>query len=55
MTRIRLSHKIALAVAVLTLACVGGLARPKPFVDAAMGTEWQCSRTAGLVVSCTKG
>lgn len=31
-----------------------GLVHPKPTFNAALGAEWQCSKTAGMVTVCTK-
>jgi hypothetical protein len=47
-----------LAFIVVALACAAafssvGLAHPKPFQNAALGAEWQCSKTL-IMTSCTK-
>ncbi len=54
-----LTHReIVLAAAILLLAGTGTflsfkLMRPKPF-ESAILTEWQCTRTAGLVTVCAR-
>jgi hypothetical protein len=45
----------ALAVALIVFACAMGLARPRAIADTGMSAEWQCSRTAGILMTCTKG
>ena len=55
MTRTLWSRKsFAFIAAMLILACVGVLARSKPFPNSGLSAEWQCSKTAGLLVTCTK-
>jgi DMSO reductase anchor subunit len=49
--------EIVLAAAILVLAGTGTflsfkLIRPKPF-ESAILTEWQCTRTAGIITVCT--
>jgi len=49
---------IALAAAILLLAGTGTflsfkLIQPKPYASAIL-TEWQCTRTAGIVTVCTR-
>ena len=44
----------AFIAAILILACVAILARSKPFPDSGLSAEWQCSKTAGILVTCTK-
>jgi hypothetical protein len=51
--------KIARIAAIVTLACVAvflsiGFTRPKPFIDSGLSAEWQCSKTAGILVVCTR-
>lgn len=48
-------RNVALAVAMIALACAAELARPRPMADTGMSAEWQCSRTAGIMMTCTKG
>jgi hypothetical protein len=50
--------EIVLAVAILLLAGTGTflsfkLIRPKPF-ESAILTEWQCTRTLGILTVCTR-
>lgn len=50
--------EIVLAVVILVLAGTGtflsfNLIRPKPFASAIL-TEWQCTRTAGILTVCTR-
>jgi hypothetical protein len=50
--------EIVLAAAILMLAGTGTfltlkLIRPKPF-ESAILTEWQCTRTAGILTVCTR-
>jgi hypothetical protein len=50
--------EIVLAVVILVLAGTGTflsltLIRPKPFTSAIL-TEWQCTRTAGILTVCTR-
>jgi hypothetical protein len=45
---------IAFVAATLILACVAILARSKPFPDSGLSAEWQCSKTAGVLITCTK-
>ncbi len=42
---------VALASAVASLSF--GLTHPKPFPNAALGAEWQCSKTL-MMTSCTR-
>jgi hypothetical protein len=48
-------RNLAFAVAMVALACAAGLARPTPMADSGMSAEWQCSMTAGVLMTCTKG
>jgi hypothetical protein len=41
---------IAAVVAYLSI----GLVHPKPTFNAALGAEWQCSKTVGVLTVCTK-
>jgi hypothetical protein len=50
--------EIVLAAVILVLAGTGTflslkLIRPKPFVSSIL-TEWQCTRTAGIITVCTR-
>ena len=50
--------EIVLVVAILALAGTGAflsfkLIRPKPFASSIL-TEWQCTRTAGILTVCTR-
>ncbi|HUN96668.1 MAG TPA: hypothetical protein VMU69_10575 [Bradyrhizobium sp.] len=50
--------EIVLAVIILVFAGTGtflsfNLIRPKPFTSAIL-TEWQCTRTAGILTVCTR-
>lgn len=50
--------EIVLAVVILVLAGTGTflsltLIQPKPFTSAIL-TEWQCTRTAGILTVCTR-
>jgi hypothetical protein len=50
--------EIVLAVAILALAGTGSflsfrLISPRPFTSAIL-TEWQCTRTAGIMTVCTR-
>lgn len=50
--------EIVLAAVILLLASTGTflsfkLIQPKPFASAIL-TEWQCTRTAGIVTVCTR-
>jgi len=51
--------QIAILVAISTLACAVvflaiGLASSKPFASDVLNTQWQCTRTAGILTVCTK-
>jgi hypothetical protein len=51
--------QIAVLVAISTLACAVvflaiGLTGPKPFASDVLNTQWQCTRTAGIITVCTK-
>jgi hypothetical protein len=48
-------RNVALALTMIALACAAGLARPRPMADSGMSAEWQCSKTAGVLMTCTKG
>jgi hypothetical protein len=55
MIRIHWSRKIfTIAVAMIVLAGVAALMRPKPFSDSGLSAQWQCSKTAGFLVTCTQ-
>ena len=55
MTRTLWSRKsFTFIAAMLILAYVGVLARSKPFPNSGLSAEWQCSKTAGILVTCTK-
>lgn len=50
--------EIVLAVAILVLAGTGtflsfNMISPKPFASSIL-TEWQCTRTAGILTVCTR-
>ncbi len=45
---------LALVAAIGAVACVAGLKRPKPVFNAGLGDEWQCARTAGILLACRK-
>jgi hypothetical protein len=54
MIRLHWSQKIfAIVAAMIVLAGVAGLMRPKPFSDSGLSPQWQCSKTAGFLVTCT--
>jgi hypothetical protein len=47
-----------IAAALVIIACIGatvwsGSATPEPLASAAMGPDWQCSRVAFILTSCT--
>jgi len=49
----------AVAAAVVTVACVVvaiavGLAYPEPIPSAALGPDWQCTRLAFVLTTCTR-
>jgi hypothetical protein len=45
---------LAITVAVVALAGVTiALGRPRPIESAVLGAEWQCSRTAFVVTTCS--
>jgi hypothetical protein len=46
--------KFALIITMVTLACAAGLMRPKPFHNSGLSADWQCSKTAGILITCTK-
>jgi hypothetical protein len=51
--------QIAVLVAISTLACAVlflaiGWTGPKPFASDVLNTQWQCTRTAGILTVCTK-
>ena len=55
MTRTLWSRKnFAFLVAMLTLASVVGLMRPKPVFNSGLSAEWQCQKTAGILMTCVK-
>ena len=50
--------ELAFIAVIVALACAAallsfGLTRPKPFPNAALGAEWQCSKTL-MMTSCTR-
>ncbi len=50
---------IAFMVVILTFACVAAylsvkLTRPRPFANAGLGLEWQCSKTLGILTVCSR-
>ena len=50
---------LAVAAAVVTVACVVvaiaiGLAHPEPIPSAALGPDWQCTRVAFVLTTCTR-
>jgi hypothetical protein len=52
-------HTILLILAIPTLAGAAvflalTLSRPQPLAETAMGDQWQCSKTAYIVTTCTK-
>jgi len=52
-------REIALLAAIVTLAALAavrsiGLAYPEPIPQAALGPEWQCSRFAFVITTCTR-
>jgi hypothetical protein len=47
-------RNIALAVAMIALACAVGFSFPRPLADSGMSAEWHCSTIAGILTSCTK-
>jgi hypothetical protein len=54
MIRIQWSRKMfTIAAAMIVLAGVAGMMRPKPFSDSGLSAQWQCSKTAGFLVTCT--
>ncbi|QDW38230.1 hypothetical protein FFI89_014385 [Bradyrhizobium sp. KBS0727] len=55
MIRLQWSRKIftIVAAAAIVLAGLAGLMRPKPFSDSGLSPQWQCSKTAGFLVTCT--
>jgi hypothetical protein len=49
------TRKLALIVAAVTLAFLSlAMAYPKPIASAALGAEWQCTRTAFVWTSCSR-
>jgi hypothetical protein len=46
-------HTILLILAIPTLLALT-LSRPQPLAETAMGDQWQCSKTAYIVTTCTK-
>ena len=48
-------RNVALALTMIALACAVDLARPRAIADSGMSAEWQCSKTAGFLVTCAKG
>ena len=51
--------QIAALVVISTLACTVlflavGWTSPKPFASDVLNTQWQCTRTAGILTVCTK-
>ena len=54
MIRIQWSRKIVtLAIAMIVLAGAAELVRPRPFANSGLSAQWQCSKTAGFLVTCT--
>jgi hypothetical protein len=54
MIRIQWSRKLfTIAATLIVLAGVAGLMHPKPFSDSGLSAQWQCSKTAGFLVTCT--
>jgi hypothetical protein len=56
--KLRTRRELAFVVVIVVLACAAafvslGLTHPKPFQDAALGAEWQCSKTL-IMTSCIK-
>jgi len=50
---------VALAVALVTFACLvallsWSLTSPEPVSSASLGPEWQCSRVALVLTTCTR-
>ncbi|QPF88148.1 hypothetical protein IC762_17405 [Bradyrhizobium genosp. L] len=50
---------VALVAAILTCACLAALlswsvASPMPVSSAALGPDWQCSRVAFILTTCTR-
>lgn len=43
---------IAAVVSCAALAVSIGLVYPKPVANAALGADWQCRRSAGIVTTC---
>jgi hypothetical protein len=59
MNLIRWSREQIALVAIVTLVCVAalfsvGLIGPKPVANSGLSTEWQCSKTGGILTVCTK-
>jgi hypothetical protein len=50
---IALVGALAAAGCVVTVLSVG-LASPEPVASAALGSEWQCSRIAFILTTCTR-
>ena len=54
-TRKRLMLSVAIvALAVLAAALSIGLAYPEPVSSAALGPDWQCTRLAFVLTTCTR-
>jgi hypothetical protein len=54
MIRLQWSRKIfTIVAAMIVLAGVAELMRPKPFSASGLSPQWQCSKTAGFLVTCT--
>jgi hypothetical protein len=51
--KLRTRKALAFIVVIVALACAAGFTRPKPFPNAALGADWQCSKTL-IMTSCTK-
>ena len=45
---------LALIAAMVAFASLAGLIRPKPVSNSELGAEWQCTKTAGFLITCTK-
>jgi hypothetical protein len=56
--KLRTRKELAFIVVIVALACAATsltfeLTYPKPFLNAALGAEWQCSKTL-IMTSCTR-
>lgn len=59
MSKLWSGRGVALAAAVLTCAFLAAfvswsVASPEPISSAALGPEWQCSRVAFILTTCTR-